>query len=172
MLTQPLAAEYGEAFANYIGLVPEGDLREMLADQLELTTELFVNLSEEQGDYRYAPGKWSIKEVLGHIADTERVMAYRLLRIARGDQTPLPGFDENLLMSGAAFASMPMSELIEDYRAVRQSTLTLLRGLTDEAVLRIGTSNNMTISACALAYMIAGHELHHLNVLKERYLGE
>ncbi|EPY03862.1 hypothetical protein PAALTS15_29021 [Paenibacillus alvei TS-15] len=172
MLTQPLAAEYGEGFANYINLVPAGDLREMLAEQLEHTTELFANLSKEQGDYRYAPGKWSIKEVIGHIADTERVMAYRLLRIARGDQTPLPGFDENLFMSGSTFDSMPLSELIEDYRAVRESTLTLLRGLTDEAVLRTGTSNNATISARALAYMIAGHELHHLNVLKERYLGE
>jgi len=99
-------------------------------------------------------------------------MAYRLLRIARGDQTPLPGFDEGLFMSGSTFDSMPMSELIEDYRAVRQATLTLLRGLTDEAVLRTGTTNNMTISARALAYTIVGHELHHLNVLKERYLGE
>lgn len=170
MLTQPLKAEYGETFANYINLVPAGDLQEMLAEQLEHTTELFENLSKEQGDYRYAPGKWSIKEVIGHIADTERVMAYRLLRIARGDQTPLPGFDENLFMSGSTFDSMPLSELIEDYRAVRQATLTLLRGLTDEAVQRIGTSNNATISARALAYMIAGHELHHLNVLKERYL--
>ncbi|NOJ71744.1 DinB family protein [Paenibacillus alvei] len=142
MLTQPLSTEYGEAFANYIGQV----------------------------EYRYAPGKWSIKEVLGHIANTERVMAYRLLRIARGDQTPLTGFDENQFMNGFAFDSMPMSELLEDYQAVRHATLTLLRGLTDEAALRTGTTNNMTISARALAYTIAGHELHHLRVLKMRWL--
>ncbi|OBY77621.1 hypothetical protein BBG47_20875 [Paenibacillus sp. KS1] len=172
MLTQPLPSEYGEAFANYISQVPAGDLQEMLAEQLEQMTKLISNLSKEQGEYRYAPGKWSIKEVLGHIADTERVMAYRLLRIARGDQTPLPGFDEGLFMSGSTFDSMPMSELLEDYQAVRHATLTLLRGLTDEAALRTGTTNNMTISARALAYTIAGHELHHLHVLKERYLGE
>ncbi|EJW15848.1 DinB family protein [Paenibacillus alvei] len=142
MVTQPLSTEYGEAFANYIGQV----------------------------ECRYAPGKWSIKEVLGHIADTERVMAYRLLRIARGDQTPLPGFDENQFMNGSAFDSMPMSELLEDYQAVRHATLTLLRGLTDEAALRTGTTNNMTISARALAYTIAGNELHHLRVLKMRWL--
>lgn len=171
MLTQPLEAEYGEAFANYIRLVPAGDLQEMLAEQLAQTTKLISDLSKEQGEYRYAPGKWSIKEVLGHIADTERVMAYRLLRIARGDQTPLPGFDENQFMNGSAFDSMQMSELLEDYQAVRHATLTLLRGLTDEAALRTGYTNNMTISARALAYTIAGHELHHLRVLKERYLG-
>jgi len=169
MLTKPQTTEYGEHFATYVRLVPEGDIREMLTAQLQATTDLFANLSDEQGNYRYAENKWTVKEVLGHIADTERVMAYRLLTIARGDKTPLPGFDENVFVSGAAFDATPMSELIEDYQAVRRATLTLLRGITDEAALRIGTSNNLSISARALAYIIVGHELHHLNVLKEKY---
>ncbi|WP_193726951.1 DinB family protein [Paenibacillus guangzhouensis] len=169
MITKPQTTEYGEHFSTYVRLVPEGDIREMLTAQLQATTDLFANLSDEQGNFRYAEGKWTVKEVLGHIADTERVMAYRLLTVARGDKTPLPGFDENVFVEGANFAAMPMSELIEDYQAVRRATLTLLRGLTDEALLRMGISNQLTISARALVHIIVGHELHHLNVLKEKY---
>ncbi|MFD0618123.1 DinB family protein [Paenibacillus sp. GCM10027629] len=169
MLIQPLDGEHATYYDRYIGLVPEGDIRGILEQQLERTTEILASLSEEQGDFRYAPDKWSIKEVIGHIADTERVMSYRLLRIARGDQTPLTGFDENAFVNGAAFASTPMSELIEDLRAVRRATNTLLRGVTDEAAARVGTANHSPISVRALAYIIAGHEIHHLNILKERY---
>ncbi|WP_308637979.1 DinB family protein [Paenibacillus silvisoli] len=170
MLNRPSADEYGAHFGTYIALAPDGDLQQHLLTARSQTAELFTSLTEEQAAYRYAEGKWSVKEVLGHIADTERVMSYRLLRIARGDQTPLPGFDENTFVAGASFDDRTVAELVEDYEAVRGATLSLLRGLSPGAFLRKGTASNTGITARALAYVIAGHELHHLNVVRERYL--
>jgi uncharacterized damage-inducible protein DinB len=131
-------------------------------------TELLASLSESQGAFRYAEGKWTLKEVVGHITDGERIMTYRLLRFARGDQTSLPGYDQEVFMP--PFGSWTTAQLAEDYRAVRQSTITLLRGLPAEAWSRKGTANNVSITARALAYVIAGHELHHMGVIRNRYL--
>lgn len=170
MLERPLKGEYNPYYERYIRLVPDGDLIEVLIQLREGTAELMAKLSEAQGDYRYAPDKWSLKEVIGHINDTERIMSYRLLRVARGDKTPLPGFDEDDFVRGAFFSSSNVSDLIEDYIAVRQASLTLFRGLPAEAWLRTGIVNHNETSARALAYIIAGHELHHVNVIKERYL--
>lgn len=170
MLTKPLLEEYPAYYETYVKLVQEGNLAEILVEQLQTTTELVQSLTEETGDYRYAPGKWSIKEVLGHVADTERIMAYRMLCIARGDRTPLPGYDENEYVAGASFAESSLSDILKDYSAVRCSTLTLLRGITEEAWLRTGTANNGLISARALAAIIAGHERHHIRIIQERYL--
>lgn len=170
MSSRPSTGEYIPYYEQYIGLVGEGAVTELLASQLASTTELLSDIPETQADYRYAEGKWTLKEVIGHISDTERVMSYRLLRAARGDKTPLAGFDQDEFMSAASFQDWSLSQIIEDYIAVRKSTLSLLRGLSVEAWLRLGIANGGDVSARALAYIIAGHELHHLKIVHEKYL--
>lgn len=170
MNKRPGKDEYAAHFGNYVTLVPEGDLLNILEHQQRETVSLLDELTEEQGYYRYAPDKWSLKEVLGHITDNERIMSYRLLRIARGDTTPLPGYDQDVLAQGASFDLFPLAQLVEDYIAVRKATLTLLRGLTEEAWLRKGTASSVAISARALACVISGHEIHHMRIIRERYL--
>lgn len=169
-MERPLNEEYSAHFESYVRLVPDGNVIDLLAERQGETGTLIGELTEEQGDYRYAPGKWSLKEVIGHLTDTERIMSYRLLRIARGDRTPLAGFDENEFVKGASFSLRSLPELLEEYVAVRRATLTLLRGLTEEAWVRTGIANGSETSARALAYIIAGHELHHLQIIRERYL--
>lgn len=168
MNQRPSEEEYAGDAGAYIRLVPEGNIIDILLAQEKQMTELLSSLTESQSVFRYAEGKWMLKEVVGHIADSERVMTYRLLRFARGDQTPLPGFDQELFIP--PFGSWTTAQLAEDYRAVRQSTITLLRGLPTEAWSRKGTANNVSITARALAYGIAGHELHHMGVIRNRYL--
>lgn len=170
MSNRPTNEEYLPYYAQYIDLVPEGSLEDILVRQLEETTQLLSEISEEQANYRYAPGKWTLKEVIGHITDTERIMSYRLLRMARGDNTPLAGYDDEAYVKEASFHTRTLSELLEDYMAVRRSILSLLRGLPEEAWPRKGVANNSPFSVRALAYTIAGHELHHLKVIRERYL--
>ncbi|MCU6795511.1 DinB family protein [Paenibacillus sp. WQ 127069] len=172
MSIRPAYDEYNEYFERYVKLVPEGNIREILTQSLKRTTDVFSTITEDQANYQYAPGKWKLKEVLGHITDNERIMSYRLLRIARGDKTPLSGYDQDDLMSGASFDTCPMSDLLEDYAVVRQATLTLLRGLSEDAWARRGIVNGNESSTKAWAYIIAGHELHHMNTVKERYLNQ
>jgi hypothetical protein len=170
MNQRPASTEYGPYFEKYVNLVPEGDLLQLLPQQIKETTDLLRNITDAQGEYRYAPGKWSLKEVIGHMSDTERVMSYRLLRIARGDQTPLMGFDQDTYVNSAAFELHSVQDLLEELTAVRQATLYLLHGLTDEAWGRTGTVSNKEISVKSLAYIIAGHELHHRNIIEASYL--
>lgn len=170
MANRPSFEEYNEYFGRYIELVPEGNIVEILEHQLRETDQLFSSLTAEQADYRYAEGKWSLKEVLGHIADNERIMSYRLLRIARGDQTPLPGYDQDILMSGAPFETVTLQDLLAEYTYVRRATIALLRGLPDEALTRSGNVAGRESSARAWAYILAGHELHHMNVIRDKYL--
>lgn len=169
MRQRPETQEYSTYYWTYIQLVPEGNVIDLLADQLEATLALVRQLSEEQAAYRYEPGKWSIKEVIGHITDTERIMAYRLLRIARGDKTELPGFNQDTYISGASFEQCSLQFLIEDLTAVRHATLTLLKGLSEEAWVRQGVASKSPFSVRALACVIVGHELHHRKVLVDRY---
>jgi hypothetical protein len=168
---RPAADEYLEYYGKYISLVPEDDAIEALERQHAEMMPFLRGLSEAQGALRYAPGKWSIKQVLGHVTDGERVFAYRAMRIARGDQTPLPGFDENDYVKAATFDQQPLAELVDGLDATRRSTLALFRGLDADAWPRRGVANNDTVSARALAYIIAGHARHHLTLIKERYLG-
>ncbi|OGX61613.1 MAG: hypothetical protein A2189_02540 [Paenibacillus sp. RIFOXYA1_FULL_44_5] len=170
MSTRPLKNEYNAYYEQYIGIVPEGSIQEILIKQLEETIQLLSTISEEQANSRYAPDKWTLKEVAGHIIDNERIMGYRLLRIARGDQTPLPGYEQDDFVREASFSAYTLAEIIEDYTAVRRASLTLLRGLSEQAWLRQGIANNNEISVKALAYILAGHELHHLKVIREKYL--
>ncbi|MCP1311205.1 DinB family protein [Paenibacillus tyrfis] len=169
-MNRPETTEYGAHYQEYIAQVPDGDVQEQLRTQLKATTELLHSLTEEQALFRYAEGKWSLKEVLGHVTDTERVLSYRLLCIARGDQTPFPSMDEHLYVSGANFDDRPLTSLTEEFMAVRQATLALLAGLSPEVWLRQGTAAGCNTSVRALAYIIAGHELHHVRVIQERYL--
>ncbi|RKP58016.1 DinB family protein [Cohnella endophytica] len=170
MSNRPTQEEYNPHFDTYVRLVEDVNIQEFLAQALQSTTELLSGVTEEQGNYRYAPGKWSLKEVLGHITDNERIMGYRLLRIARGDRTPLSGYDQDELMSGASFDACSFADLLEDYAAVRRSTLTLLKGLSDEAWTRSGIVNDNPSTVRAWAYIIAGHEIHHLNIVRDKYL--
>lgn len=172
MFTRPSTDEYGGHFGTYINLVQAGNLLDLLAENRDKTTALFSSLSEEQALHRYAPGKWSLKEVLGHMTDTERIMSYRLLRIARGDKTPLPGFDEGEFVEGASFDNDSTADLLEQYNAVRAATIALLKNLTPEAYVRRGIASNTEISARALAHVITGHEMHHVNIVRERYLNQ
>ena len=126
-------------------------------------------LSEARALHRYAPGKWSVKEVLGHLCDTERIYAYRALRFARNDATPLPGFEEDDYVPAGRFDARPLRDLLDEWQAVRSATLALYRGLDGDALLRRGVANGNLISVRAMAWLAAGHALHHLGVLRERY---
>jgi uncharacterized damage-inducible protein DinB len=168
-LARPEAHEYIEYYERYIGRVPAGDVRETLANQIGVTRRLLAPLSEAEALRRYAPGKWSVKEVVGHLTDAERVFSYRALRFARADRTPLAGFDENTYVPAGNFDARPLASLVEEFADVRHATISLLRGLDQQALLRKGEANGQEVSVRALAYIIAGHELHHLGVLRDRY---
>ncbi len=170
MTTRPDSTEHAPYFAKYISLVPDGEIIATLGKQIESTLGLLRGLSEAQGDLRYAPGKWSVKEVIGHLIDTERIFAYRAMRFARNDRTPLPGFDENSFVANADFGARSLSDLIEEFECVRESSLYLFKHLDDEAWSRRGVANENEISVRALAWNTAGHELHHLGILRSRYL--
>ncbi|MGJ7922047.1 DinB family protein [Neobacillus sp. LXY-4] len=163
-------SEFAPYYGPYINAVPEGDIFETLHQQLEDTVKLFKNLNENQAEFRYGPNKWSIKEVFGHMTDTERIMAYRLLAIARGETLSLPGFDENEYVRHAEFDKQTLEELLEQFTIVRKSTLALLKSLSTDAWLRRGTANQHEVSVRALAFIIAGHELHHRTIISERYI--
>jgi hypothetical protein len=168
---RPADTEYGEYYRRYVQLVPEGNIVAILATQLEDTLALVRNMTDEQARSSYAPGKWSIKSALGHCADTERVLAYRALRIARGDVTPLPGFEQNAFAENAGYDDRPLPSVIAEFAAVRGATVALLAGLPPAAWGREGMASDMPVTVRALAWMIAGHELHHRGILAERYLG-
>jgi hypothetical protein len=168
--SRPEETEYPPYYHSYVSLVPEGDIIGTLGRQLVETVGLLAGIPEERERFRYAPEKWSIRELVGHLIDGERIFAYRALRIARNDQTPLHGFDENEYIRNAAFDTIPLAELAMEYESVRRSTIHLFRHLDGAAWDRVGTANNGEMSVRAIAYITAGHELHHLRVLRERYL--
>lgn len=164
--------EYAPYFSSYVKLVAEGNLTNILTKQLEETINLLQDISEEQAHFRYGPEKWSLKEVIGHMADTERVMGYRLLTIARSETTALPGFDENEFIQNASFNNQSVDELLQNLQAVRLSTIHLIKSLTTEDYIRRGVANNSETTVRALIVIIAGHELHHCNIIRERYFGD
>ena len=150
--------------------MPDGFLPDNLNTQIVDLLAMLSDLDEAKSNFRYAENKWTVKEVIGHITDTERVMSYRLLRIARGDRTPLANYDDEQYVREASFHSRSLQNLLEELKAVRYSTIHLINGLNEDAFLRKGIASNSEISARALAYIIAGHELHHVNILKDKYL--
>jgi uncharacterized damage-inducible protein DinB len=150
--------------------VADGDLIEMLARHADETIALLRQQPIEMADHAYAEGKWTVKQVIGHLCDAERIFAYRLLRFARADETPLAGFDENTYVPAGQFEDRTLESLLQEFAAVRQATIALVAGLPDDGWSRSGLANDSPISARAIAYIIAGHELHHREVLITRYL--
>lgn len=170
LIDRPDSSEHAPYFEKYIALVPDGDIVEIVASQIEDTARLLSGVGEAKALYRYAPGKWSLKEVVGHLADTERVLSYRALRFSRNDQTPLAGFDENVFVAHASFDARPLADLVEEFRHVRQATVALFCRMTPEMAARRGVANQNEVTVRALAYIIAGHERHHVAIIKDRYL--
>ena len=168
-IPRPQADEHDPYYGRYIALVPDGDLISILQNQIVGTSRTLRALPSEKGDHAYAAGKWTVKEVIGHMGDVERIMSYRALRFARGDTTDLPGFDENAYVPAANFGRRTVGDLVDELETVRGATIKLLRPLDDEALARRGAATGAEISVRALAYIIAGHERHHLNILQERY---
>ena len=167
---RPANGEYLPYYSRYIERVPDGDVLSTLSRQISETIALLRGLPESVANYRYAPDKWSVNELVGHVIDSERIFTNRALRFARGDATAVPGFEQDDYVRGATFNAYPLSELASELQVVRQSTLYFFRHLDDDAWARRGVANNAEVSVRALAYIIAGHELHHREVLRTRYL--
>jgi hypothetical protein len=170
--TRPASEEHAPEFGGYTSLVPEGDVVGTLSKQITETLSLLRSIPEEDGNKSYEDGKWSIKELIGHVIDAERIFSYRALRFARGDATPLAGFEQDDFIRGADFNNRSLRSLADELEHVRATTVDLFRNLSEEAWLRRGVANENEISVRAIAYILAGHELHHVNVLKERYLSK
>jgi uncharacterized damage-inducible protein DinB len=169
MIYRPNPDEYSEFAARYVSLVGNEPLLELLEQQKEASYALFTSLDADKAAYAYAEGKWTIKQVVGHMADTERIFAYRALVFSRESAT-LPGFDQDVYMEQATFNSRPLNDLANELKTVRESSLFLFRSMTEAQLTQKGIASGSPFSVRAYAYMIAGHELHHMNILKERYL--
>jgi DinB superfamily len=167
---RPESAEVPAGYAGYVGKIRDGeDLMTVMESQLDEVRAAFGRFPEARGSHRYAPNKWSVKELLGHLSDVERIFTYRALRFARGDATALPGFDENAYTPAMEADRRTLADLLEEWVDVRRATLSFLRGLPADTWARRGIANGKEISVRALAYAIPGHVRHHLEVLAERY---
>jgi len=169
MSNRPPATEVPPYYQNYVALVPEEDITAALAEQAKKTAALLRLIGDEKASFRYAPEKWSVKQVIGHFTDAERIFAYRALAIARGESKSLPGFDEKAYADAGDFDRRSIRDLADDYEAARRSTIALFRGLSEEAWKRHGIANDQPVHVRTLAYITLGHERHHLKVLRERY---
>jgi len=168
-IERPKAEEYAPSYGTYIGRVPETNVMESLARQPDEMLAVLKELPPERATYRYAPGKWSVAEVVGHLTDSERVFAYRALCIARGDQTPLPGFDESVYVPASHCDRRGLPQVLDDFVAVRRATISLFAGLDATDFARAGNANGTAVSVRALAYILVGHVRHHMGTLRERY---
>ena len=168
-MTQPKPEEYAPYYGKYVILVPEGVIVEILEDQLSRTLTAMEEVPEEKAMLRYAPGKWTVKESFSHMIDTERIFSCRLLRIVRGDKTPLPGFEQDDYVLHSAANERVWEDLLEEFECVRMATLSLVRNVRDDWWDRAGTASENAVTVRALAYIIAGHELHHMNLFREKY---
>jgi hypothetical protein len=169
-ITAPLPEDYPAYYGTYIQKVKGNDLIKSLKEIHQETKDLLKNVSEEKLNYRYAPGKWSIKEIIGHLIDGERVFAYRALRFARNDKTPLASFEENDWAASSNAGQRSFSELMSEFDAVRETTIHLFNSFDEEMILRKGVASEKEISVKSLGYSMAGHEFHHAGIIKERYL--
>ena len=168
---RPQAGEFAAYAQTDIDLVRGDDIVETLATQMRDTLALFRSVDDTSASrVRYAPGKWNLKQVVGHLSDDERIFAYRMLCVARSDRRPLPGFEEKDYVNAASFEALPMQQLLEELRIVREATIAFLLGLAPEAWARTGTVNGYTASVRGLAFHIAGHELHHMRIVRDKYL--
>lgn len=167
---RPANDEHLPYFSMYIDRVADGDIVATLEKQLPQTLKFLRSIPESRVDYRYAPGKWNIREIVGHLSDGERVFQYRAFRFSRADETPVPGFDENLYVANAPFSGMSMQDLISEFEHLRLASIRLFSGMNAEAMTRRGTANGAGISVRAIAWVMAGHVDHHEEVLRNKYL--
>jgi hypothetical protein len=168
---RPDPREFAPFYAGYVASVPEGDVLGILAQQTDDLRSLLHPLPPATWRHRYAPGKWSVAEVLGHLCDAERILTCRALRFARGDVTPVPGFEENDYVPMGRFDDRAPHSLLAEFEMIRSASLALFRHLPDDAPARVGNANGADVSVRALLYIITGHQRHHLEVLRDRYLG-
>jgi DinB superfamily len=166
---RPAPTEYAAFYEKYVALVPGNDIVSILDAQRLQMAQLFAARSERDGNFRYIADKWTVKEVLGHVTDSERIFTYRALRIARGDQTPLSGFEQDDYVRAGAFDERTLADIVEEFAVVRSATSALFHSLSEAAWLRLGIANKNEVTVRALAFIVAGHELHHREILKERY---
>ena len=164
-LERPDPGEYNEYYGRYVALVPDGDIVQTLSDQLKITLD-FIPTLELEADQPVAPGKWSLKQVLGHLIDSERVFSYRALSFARGDTSALPGMDPDTFQNHAEANSLSLENLFMEFTFLRQANVLMFEALPEVAWMRIGMASDAQVSVRALAHIIAGHELHHLNILR------
>ncbi|MFN8712152.1 MAG: DinB family protein [Bacteroidota bacterium] len=169
MFSHPQPGSFNAYLQNYIGLVPGNDPMQVLKEQVLDFKAILSEISFENEDYRYAEGKWSVKELVGHIIDTERIFAFRALAIARGEQQGIPGYDENLYAAEGRFDKRTLYDLAHEYGTVRDATISLFRYMDPEVLTRQGTANGNPLTPLACLWVIAGHQIHHENVLRERY---
>lgn len=166
---RPNDTDYASYYQRYVSLVEGDEIVDALDRQSASTQQLLSSIDEARAAYRYAEGKWSVKQVVGHVCDTERVFAYRAMCIARGEQQPLPGFEQDEYMPNAGFDAWKIGDLAEEYALLRRSNIVLFRNFPEEAWDRRGTASDNPVTVRALAWIIAGHEAHHVKVLRERY---
>jgi hypothetical protein len=169
-ISRPRPGECSPYFDRYLALLPDGDVLALLRTQIEETAGMLSALPPALGDYRYAPDKWTIKEVVGHVIDTERVFTYRALRFSRNDATPLPGFEQDDYVAHGEFGRQALATLLAELRAVRAASLALFEGLSDTMLGRRGVASGAELTVRAVPWIVAGHERHHIEILKERYL--
>lgn len=169
-MNRPEKNEYAEFYAGYVGLVAEVNIVDALQNQVDDLKEVFSGISEEQGAFAYQTGKWTIKELLGHLIDGERVFSYRALRISRQDQTPLAGFEENSYVANADFGGRTIADMLEELTLLRQSNVIFFDNLSENAWLYSGMASDASVSVRALGYIMVGHVSHHINILQTRYL--
>ncbi|UCC83902.1 MAG: DinB family protein [Gemmatimonadota bacterium] len=170
-MKRPDPSEYFEYYGRYVDLVPEGDILVILAAEMQRTLDVLAGVGPKQADHRYAPEKWSVKEVIGHIIDAERVFGYRALHFARRDPAPLPSMEENDWARASNAAARSIQSLAGEFELVRRSHIALFRGFDEELSKLSGTASGYEFSVRTFPYLMAGHEMHHRSVLLERYLG-
>ena len=169
-MRRPQPSEYEEYYGLYVGQVPDGDILQILADGVKRTVDLLGGVAPEQETFRYEPGKWSVREVVGHVVDVERVFGYRALSIARADPAALPGMDQDVWAAASNAADRPLARQLEDFRRARASNVAMFEGFDDAVWERSGTASGFPFSVRTFPWILAGHEIHHRRVLEERYL--
>lgn len=168
-MKRPEAGEFAEYYGKYIAKVPGTDVSGILESERLQMSRLFAGRSERDGNFRYAPDKWTIKEVLGHVTDAERIFTYRALRIARADETPLSSFEQNDYVKNGGFAARALADLVEEFDAVRGASISLFRSFDEAAWGRRGVASQKQVTVRALGFITAGHQIHHRMILEENY---
>ncbi len=167
---RPQKGDYADHYHNYIEMVEGEDIVQVLEDHLQTFENFYSSITEEQGEFAYAQGKWTIKEVIGHVIDAERIMAYRALAFSRAEEQALPGFEQDEYVANSNFGERKLDDLINEFKTLRTSNIALFKSFSEKQFNRKGTASGNEVSVLALAFIIAGHELHHQKILKERYL--